>query len=148
MTAIAALHQSTAAETVLASIEQVAYVDRADQLAQRVVAVAALVDEPVDPSAIAPAALVLRAEGLVDLPGITFGCNYDLDVLSFELSRGYTRAIDAGWLTLRSRRVSVNPSFARGANSEACDRARELFALGRPELMRAARHHLLREAAD
>lgn len=44
------------------------------------------------PSSLTPAALVLSSEGLIDCPQVTFGCNYDLDVRSFELRRGYARA--------------------------------------------------------
>lgn len=120
-----------------------------DQLARLVVEILALAEGPVDPSVLTPAALVLSREGLIDCPQVTFGCNYDLDVRSFELRRGYARAVDAGWLTLRSRKVSVNPNFQpRRANAAARARATELYSLGRSELMRSARHHLLREAAD
>jgi len=125
------------------------HVEPADQHAQLIVALVALVDGPVDPSALVPAALVLSCEGFVSLPGVTFGCNYDLDVRSFELRQGYARAIDGGRLTLHSRKISVNPNFRpHPADAEARARATELFSLERRELMRLARHHLLRDAAD
>lgn len=147
--AAAALRERSETESALALVEPAKPLDVVDQLAQLVVDVVALVGEPVDPALIAPAALVLRSEGLVDLPGVTFGCNYDLDVLSFELSRGFTRGIDAGSLLLRARRVSVNADMPRtAADGRKAARASELFGLDRRESMRVARHYLLRDAAD
>ena len=118
----------------------------ADDLAALVVDVVALANAPVDPALIAPAALILREERLVALPQVTFGCNYNLDVLSFELSRGFTRAVDTGALVLEARCVrSGNYASPTPASEQARDRARQLFSLGRAELMVAARHHLLRD---
>jgi len=146
VTATAQLAERSVAEQGLTLVEQI---DPINRLAQSVVGVVALAGTPVDSSAIAPAALILRDEGFVDLPGVTFGCNYDLGVLSFELSRGYTRAIDAGWLKLRARKVSANPNAKpRTMTGAASARAAELFALEGRELMRLARHHLLRDDAD
>jgi hypothetical protein len=144
MSAAATVLQTSTYERELASVQDG---DRADQLGRLVVGIVALVEGQVDPSTIVPAALVLAGEGLVDLPGVTFGCNYDLDVRSFELRRGYARAIDAGWLTLRSRKVSVNPNFAPApATTAARARATELCSLRPRELMGIARHHLLHDA--
>jgi hypothetical protein len=119
-----------------------------DELAALVVDLVALANGPVDPALIAPAALMLREEGLMALPEVTFGCNYNLDVLSFELSRGFTRAVDGGALVLKSGRVSCS-SYASPtpASADARKRSQELLALTRMELMVAARHHLLREPA-
>lgn len=118
----------------------------ADDLAALVVDVVELADAPVDPALIAPTALVLREERLMAFPEVTFGCNYNLDVLSFELSRGFTRAVDTGALVLESRRVRCGKyASSRLASEQAHERAQQLFALGRAELMVAARHHLLRD---
>lgn len=146
MSATAVL-KDLAAETSLTLVEQPQSSDPADQFAQLVVQLVALAVTPVDPTLITPVALVLRDEHLIDLPDVTFGCNYELDVRSFELDRGYVRAVDAGWLTLRSGEVRVNPQSASpGLDPDVSTRARELIALERRELIRVARHHLLRDA--
>ncbi len=147
MSATAELHEVTT-ETLLASVEQQSS-DPADRFARLVVQLVALADASVDPALITPAALILRDEDLIDLPDVTFGCNYELDVRSFELDRGYVRAIDAGWLKLRSGEVRVNSHFASPDMScGASARARDLFALRRREIVRIARHHLLRASDD
>lgn len=108
----------------------------------------ALTGGPVDPALVAPAALILKAEGLVDLPAISFGSNYDLDVCSIELDRGLVDALDAGWLRVRDARVTATELVPPPLATEAVRaRAQELFALSAEELTRAARHHLLRERA-
>lgn len=149
MSVAAELHDVVAIDTSLVLIDRPKCTDAADQLGQLVVQLVALAGAPVDPTHITPAALVLRGEDLIDLPHVTFGCNYELDVRSIELDRGYVRAVDSGWLTLRSGEVQVDPEVAPPyVNSDASTRAREVFALERQELIRAARHHLFREADD
>lgn len=124
----------------------------ADQLAELVAGLVSLVDAPVDPKLINPAALVLQAEDLLDLTGVTFGCNYELDIRSIELDRGYVRAIDAGWLKLRRGTVTASARFSQtrlaGSAQQAGARGRELFALDGDALSQIARHHLLRDAAN
>ena len=147
MTASAAVREPVEASAALALAHPQERSDDPDLFAQFVVDVVALAGSPVNPSLIAPAALMLRAEQLDDLPCITFGCNYDLDVRSFELERGYVRAIDSGWLTLRLSEVRVHPRVASSrVDGDATARAAELFALPKEELHRAARHHLLHDA--
>ena len=149
MTASAAVREPAEAPAGLTLIERPEQPNDPDLFAQLVVGVVALVGSPVNPSLIAPAALVLRSEGLVDLPGVTFGCNYDLAVRSFELERGYVRAIDSGWLRLRLGEVRVHSRVVPSSvDGKAAARAAELFALPKEELQRAARHHLLRDADE
>lgn len=133
----------------LTLVEELKSPDRADRFAELVVQLVALAGRPVDPTVIAAAALVLRGEHLAELPRVTFGCNYDLDIRSFELERGLVRAINAGWLTLRSGKVHLHQQLPTpDMDPDASAEARELFALERRELIRIARHHLLREADD
>jgi hypothetical protein len=148
MTTAAALLERARPLPSLALLDGVSSGDEADAFAGVVVHVVALAGTPVDPALIAPAALVLRDEHLVELSAVSFGCNYDLDVRSFELERGYVRAVDAGWLKLRRGEVSPRPGYKTELDAPAAGRARELFALGRKELTCLARHHLLRDAED
>jgi hypothetical protein len=133
----------------LTLVDELKSPDQEDRFAELVVQLVALAGRPVDPSLIAAGALVLRAEHLAKLPRVTFGCNYDLDIRSFELERGLVRAINAGWLTLRSGKVQVHQPLPKpDLDSDTSAEARKLFALERRELIRIARHHLLREADD
>lgn len=117
--------------------------------AQIVTALVALAAAPLSPELITPAALILKAEGFVDLPAITFGATYSLNIRSYELDSGYARALDSGRLKLRYGKVSVNEHFSPApAPDEVRTRANELFSLTERELMRVGRHHLLREAKD
>jgi hypothetical protein len=121
--------------------------DPVDRFARLVVDIVDLAGAPVDPALIEPVALLLNTEGHLDLPNVTFGSNYDLDVRSRELERGYVRAIDSGWLRLRSGQVEANPRFTSVTRSpDAAKLARYLFAAARDQLMSKARHHLLRAA--
>lgn len=140
------LRGSSASLTLVEDLEN----GEADGFAQLVAHLVALAGGPVEPALIASAALILRDEHLLELPRVTFGCNYDLDVRSFELEQGYVRALNAGWLKLRLRKVTAKskPRHVEVCNSPASARAQELFALGREELVRLARHHLLRESED
>lgn len=149
MSAIAAVNEIPAADDPLVLVEQRESSDPADRFGQLVVHLVALANGPVDPMRVTPAALLLRDEHLIDLPDVTFGCNYELDVRSFELDQGYVRAIDAGWLILRGGELRVNPHFALpDLDSNVLARAGDLFALERRDLIRVARHHLLRDADD
>lgn len=123
------------------------YVAPCDLPARTYVGLVALAGVPVDPARVPPAALILKAEGLVDLPAISFGSNYDLDVRSIELERGLVDALDSGWIRVRNGRVSATELATPPLTSEAARaRAQKLFALGAEELTRYARHHLLRDA--
>jgi hypothetical protein len=114
-----------------------------------VVKLVALSHEAVDPSAIVPAAFILSREGLLQVDEVTFGSNYDLDVRSFELERGYARAVDGGWLILRSQKVAANRGLlSESGDGTASTRAAELFSLPSEQLMRMARHYLLDERGD
>jgi len=120
-------------------------------------ALVGLASDPVDPACIPPAALVLKCEGHIDLPGITFGSSYELDVRSIELDRGLASAVDAGLLTIRAGKVTLTahgagtldraamPHVPRAA-ARTRGRADELFALDTDELERVARHYLLCDA--
>jgi len=145
MTATAQLLELKSATSAIALVAD-DHVAPCDVPARTYAGLVALAGAPVDPARVSPAALILKAEGLVNLPAISFGSNYDLDVRSIELDRGLVNALDCGWLHIRDGRVSatelVTPPLTREA---ARARAQELFALGAEELMRAARHHLLRE---
>src|SRR5579862_8495862 len=80
MTASAAVREPVEATAGLTLVERPERLNDRDLFAQLVVDVVALVGSPLNPSLIAPTALILSSEGLVELPGVTFGCNYDLDV--------------------------------------------------------------------
>src|SRR4051812_21176961 len=58
---------------------------RATRFGEIVVQLVGMSEVPVDPAWISPVALVLREEGLIQLPEVTFGSNYDLDVRSLEI---------------------------------------------------------------
>ena len=111
--------------------------------------IVALARGPVIPDLVGTVALILKWEGRVEIPTVTFGSNYELSVRSLELERGFADALDYGWIELSGGKVSVRAYFAPPAASDGVrDRADELFALSKPELTRMARHYLLREAAD
>lgn len=123
--------------------------DSSDLPARAYSALVALAGAPVDPAFVAPAALILKAEGLVDLPAVSFGSNYDLDVRSIELDRGLVDALDSGWVRVRDGKVSATELVTPPAAAEPAQaRAQELFALDAEKLTRAARHHLLRGAVS
>jgi hypothetical protein len=147
MTATAELFKLKSATSAIAPVAA-DHIGSRDLPARTYAALVALTGGSVDPALVAPAALILKAEELVELPEISFGSNYDLDVRSNELDRGLVDALDAGWLRVRDARVSATELVPPPLSTEALRaRAQELFALGAEELTRAARHHLLRERA-
>src|SRR4051812_8812186 len=106
------------------------YVDDRDLPARTYVALVALARDSVDPTRVIPAALILKAEGHVELPTITFGSNYELDVRSIELDRGLVDALDAGWLSLRGGKLTVTQhAAAPAAADDVRERAQRLFDL-------------------
>lgn len=124
--------------------------DRPEELAAVVVQLVRLAGGRVRSSAFEPAALLLVREGVLDGSGVTFGCDYDLNIRSRELRRGYVRAVDSGdlmtsideiWLS----RDQTEMADQLEADSERAALAREVFALPRAELVRRARHLLLAE---
>jgi hypothetical protein len=150
MTASAGLEKKRSRRPKLELVENGTSV--VDQYSELVTNLVSLSPTPVDPTMIAPAALILQEEGLVAMPKVTFGCNYELDVRSIELDRGYVRAMDSGWLRLHHGRVSVSERFSRAhairRTPQADARALELFSLERDDLTQIARHHLLRDAVS
>jgi hypothetical protein len=120
----------------------------ADTYAGIVATVVELVGAPADPLLINPLALILVREGLIDADGVTFGCDYDLNIRSIELERGYASAVNRGWLTRKKRLVSlsVHQGIERvSAGASARQRIGELVALGRADLEARARRLLLAE---
>jgi hypothetical protein len=118
-----------------------------DALAALVVDLVHLAGGRVASAAFEPVALLLMRAGVVDGEGVTFGCDYDLNIRSRELRRGFVRAIDCGKLVANSDEMwlGVESSGRPDADREALLLARELFALPRPELERRARRQLLAE---
>ena len=123
--------------------------DEREELAQQVMRIVALAGGSIDPNLIDAAALVLARRGLIDCPGVTFGCNYDLTIRSNELRDGYARAVSGNRLLpqrgqIRLRDDLLAPSLA--AVSDIDEQAvQDVFALSREELERQGRLLLLGE---
>ena len=98
--------------------------------------------------ALMPAAFILSRAGALDLDdGVSFGCNYDLDVLSFELQRGYVRAIDCGLLKGSFDEVWLGgvgvPAAQERPSTATLDHANFVFGLTQQALETLARLLLL-----
>jgi len=124
--------------------------DPAGELAARVLELVCLAGGRVASFAFEPAALLLVRGGILDGDGLTFGSDYDLNVRSRELRRGYVLAVDSGKLLTNSRemwlrRDDADSADPRDVDSEGCVFAREVFGLPREELARRARRLLLAE---
>jgi hypothetical protein len=110
-----------------------------------------LVGGRIETWAFEPCALVLAREGALDADGVSFGCDYDLNIRSRELRRGYVRAVDTGRLVANGREILLGrrPAAAElppdDADEDAVAVARSLVELPRDELERRARHLLLAE---
>src|ERR1700719_885134 len=100
---------SAVIERVATTSEEV--VDPRDTLAFLVVQLLRLAGGSVEAVALEPAALVLSREGLLDCTGVTYGCDYDLEIRSFDLRRGYVRALDAGSIVSDGRLISLSAAF-------------------------------------
>lgn len=95
-----------------------------------------------------PAALLLTKAGVLDGATITFGCDYELNVLSRELRRGYVHALDAGRLCSNGSEMWLEPAFADDApqvEESAATTTRAILELPQAELERRARRLLLAE---
>jgi len=126
-------------------------VDQADGFASLVVRLVHLAGGRIETWAFETVALVLVREGALDAAGVSFGCDYDLNIRSRELRRGYVRAVDIGWLIANGREMWLGREPAgteRPADEtreEAAAIARSVLELPRAELERCARHLLLAE---
>jgi len=120
-----------------------------DRLASTLVDLVRLAGGRVPTWAFEPAALVLVRAGALDGKSLTFGCDYDLHVLSRELRRGYIHAVDSGRLTSDGNEVWLGPlslSSEEAATAQGgTPLARTIFGLSRDELERRARQLLLAE---
>jgi hypothetical protein len=125
--------------------------DQADVYASLAVRLVHLVGGRIETWAFEPCALVLAREGAFDSDGVSFGCDYDLNIRSRELRRGYVRAVDTGRLVANGREICLGrrPTAAElpsdDAYEEAVAIARSVVDLPRDELERRARHLLLAE---
>jgi hypothetical protein len=125
--------------------------DQADAYASLAVRLVYLVGGRIETWAFEPCALVLAREGALDSDGISFGCDYDLNIRSRELRRGYVRAVDTGLLMGNGREIWLGrePTAAElpidDAGEDAVAIAHSLVELPRDELERRARNLLLSE---
>lgn len=122
--------------------------DRTSDLARIVVKIVQMAGCPVDPDLLDPVALILQRACLIKADGVTFGCDYDLNVRSIELARGYIHAIDVSWLRREKQMVTVSPHARMplaAIDARASEFARELFSLDRATLLARARPLLLAE---
>jgi hypothetical protein len=120
---------------------------RPEELAALVVELVRLAGGRLASSDFEPVALLLVRAGILDGDGLSFGSDYDLNIRSRELRRGYVLAVDSGKLLTNSREMwlSSDDVDLRQTDSEAVVFAREVFGLPREELMRQARQLLLAE---
>lgn len=125
--------------------------DEAEAYASLAVRLVYLVGGRIETWAFEPCALVLTREGALDPEGISFGCDYDLNIRSRELRRGYVRAVDTGRLMGNGREIWLGrePAAAElpidDAGEAAVAIAHSLVELPRDELERRARNLLLSE---
>lgn len=119
-----------------------------DRFGRIVVEIVQLAADAANPDLIAPVGLILSRAGLIAAEGVTFGCDYGLNVRSIELARGYVHARSMSWLRLRGGRVHVTeaaPPASRELDEAAATLAAELFRLDRKTLQGQARPLLLAE---
>jgi hypothetical protein len=120
---------------------------RPEELAALVVELVRLAGGRLASADFEPVALLLVRAGVLDGDGLTFGSDYDLNIRSRELRRGYVLAVDSGKLLTNSREMWLGHDDVdlRQTDSEAVVFAREVFGLPREELVRQARRLLLAE---